>query len=161
MIVGVDPDPATTSEASAWVKDYWEALHPYSAGGAYVNLMMDEGQERVQASYRENYPRLSAIKRSTTRPTSSTSTRTSDQATDWMPRDAGPAADSGAYRRSVAWRRNHDKRPTSAAAVNPSMVMAAPNEFLIVLCRQAGGCLAIVPTSSRRWPAPAGTCRQP
>ena len=41
---------------------YWEALHPYSAGGAYVNLMMDEGQERVQAAYRDNYARLVAIK---------------------------------------------------------------------------------------------------
>ena len=24
-------------------KNYWDALHPYSAGGAYVNFMMDEG----------------------------------------------------------------------------------------------------------------------
>ena len=43
-------------------KDYWDALHPYSAGGAYVNFMMDEGQERVQATYRDNYERLAAIK---------------------------------------------------------------------------------------------------
>jgi FAD/FMN-containing dehydrogenase len=41
---------------------YWEALHPYSAGGAYVNMMMDEGQERVQAAYRDNYERLAAVK---------------------------------------------------------------------------------------------------
>ena len=42
--------------------DYFEALHPYSAGGAYVNMMMDEGQERVRASYRDNYDRLAQIK---------------------------------------------------------------------------------------------------
>ena len=42
--------------------DYHEALHPYSAGGAYVNMMMDEGQERVRASYRDNYDRLARIK---------------------------------------------------------------------------------------------------
>ena len=42
--------------------DYYEALHPYSAGGAYVNMMMDEGQERVRASYRDNYDRLARIK---------------------------------------------------------------------------------------------------
>ena len=36
--------------------DYFEALHPYSAGGAYVNMMMDEGQERVRASYGELRP---------------------------------------------------------------------------------------------------------
>jgi FAD/FMN-containing dehydrogenase len=39
-----------------------EALHPYSAGGGYVNMMMDEGQERVRASYRDNYDRLARVK---------------------------------------------------------------------------------------------------
>ena len=43
-------------------KDYWEATHPYSAGGAYVNFMMDEGQERVQATYGANYDRLTKVK---------------------------------------------------------------------------------------------------
>lgn len=41
---------------------YSEALDPYSMGGGYVNMMMDEGQERVRATYRGNYDRLSAIK---------------------------------------------------------------------------------------------------
>ena len=45
-----------------WSVDYFEALHPFSAGGAYVNMMMDEGQERVRASYRENYDRLAQVK---------------------------------------------------------------------------------------------------
>ena len=62
VIVGVDPDPANASDITAWTKDYWEALHPYSAGGAYVNMMMEEGQERVQAAYGENYDRLAEIK---------------------------------------------------------------------------------------------------
>ncbi|HEY5053512.1 MAG TPA: BBE domain-containing protein, partial [Solirubrobacterales bacterium] len=31
-------------------------------GGAYVNMMMDEGQERVRASYGDNYDRLAQIK---------------------------------------------------------------------------------------------------
>src|SRR5262249_50219527 len=48
VIVGVDPSPANAQAITTWTKDYWEALHPYSAGGAYVNFMMDEGQERVQ-----------------------------------------------------------------------------------------------------------------
>ena len=63
VIVGVDPDPANAGKITEWCKDYYDALHPYSAGGAYVNFMMDEGQERVQASFRDNYPRLSAIKK--------------------------------------------------------------------------------------------------
>ena len=62
VIVGVDPDPANAQKISTWCKEYWEALHPFSAGGAYVNFMMDEGQERVQATYRDNYPRLVEIK---------------------------------------------------------------------------------------------------
>ena len=63
VIVGVDPDPANAPAITQWCKDYWEALHPYSAGGAYVNFMMDEGQDRVQATYRDNYQRLAEIKK--------------------------------------------------------------------------------------------------
>jgi FAD/FMN-containing dehydrogenase len=62
VIVGVDPDPANAALITTWCKGYFDALHPYSAGGAYVNFMMDEGQERVQASFRDNYARLSAVK---------------------------------------------------------------------------------------------------
>ena len=63
VIVGVDPDPANAEKISTWCKRYWEALHPYSSGGAYVNFMMEEGQDRVQATYRDNYGRLSTIKK--------------------------------------------------------------------------------------------------
>ena len=41
---------------------YWEALHPYSAGGGYVNMMMEEGEERVRACYGPNYERLAQVK---------------------------------------------------------------------------------------------------
>ncbi len=63
VIVGVDPDPANNPKIIEWSKKYWEALHPHSAGGAYVNFMMDEGEDRVRATYRDNYDRLAAIKR--------------------------------------------------------------------------------------------------
>jgi FAD/FMN-containing dehydrogenase len=62
VFAGVDPDPVNVSVIRKWSIDYSEALHPYSAGGAYVNMMMDEGQERVRASYRDNYDRLARIK---------------------------------------------------------------------------------------------------
>ncbi len=62
VIVGVDADPANAERVSRWAKEYWSALHPYSAGGAYVNMMMEEGHDRVEAAYRDNYPRLVAIK---------------------------------------------------------------------------------------------------
>jgi FAD/FMN-containing dehydrogenase len=62
VFAGVDPDPANVDAIRQWSVDYMEALHPHSAGGAYVNMMMDEGQERVRASYRENYERLAGVK---------------------------------------------------------------------------------------------------
>jgi FAD/FMN-containing dehydrogenase len=62
VIVGVDPDPANKDLIVDWARNYWDDLHPYSAGGAYVNFMMEEGEERVKASYRDNYERLAAVK---------------------------------------------------------------------------------------------------
>jgi len=63
VIYGTDPDPASGEAMRQWTLDYFDATHPYSAtGGAYVNFMMDEGQERVKATYRSNYGRLSRIK---------------------------------------------------------------------------------------------------
>ena len=62
VFVGVDPDPANVDAIRDWTVDYFDALHPYAAGGAYVNMMMDEGQERVRASYRDHYDRLAAVK---------------------------------------------------------------------------------------------------
>ena len=62
VMVGVDPDPANAGAMREWAVGYQEALHPYSAGGAYLNMIMDEGQERVQAAYGENYERLAKIK---------------------------------------------------------------------------------------------------
>ncbi len=62
VIVGVDPDPANKNRIIDWARNYWDDLHPFSAGGAYVNFMMEEGEERVRASYRDNYERLAAIK---------------------------------------------------------------------------------------------------
>jgi FAD/FMN-containing dehydrogenase len=62
VIAGVDPDPANAERLRAWTVDYWEALHPYSMGGAYLNFMMEEGQERIRATYRDNYERLARVK---------------------------------------------------------------------------------------------------
>lgn len=63
VIVGVDPDPANADKITKWCKDYWEALHPYSSGGAYLNFIMNEGQDRIKASYKHNYDRLTKIKK--------------------------------------------------------------------------------------------------
>ena len=63
VIVGVSPDPKDNDDMIAWAKAYSEALHPHSSGGAYINMIMDEGQERVEAAYRDNYARLVEIKK--------------------------------------------------------------------------------------------------
>jgi FAD/FMN-containing dehydrogenase len=63
VIVGVDPDPANNPRLMQWAKDYWLALHPFSSGGGYINMMMDEGEDNVKAAYRDNYARLAQVKR--------------------------------------------------------------------------------------------------
>jgi FAD/FMN-containing dehydrogenase len=62
VMIGVDPEPAAAPALKDWTVGYWEALHPFSAGGAYVNFMMDEGDDRVRATYRDNYERLARAK---------------------------------------------------------------------------------------------------
>jgi FAD/FMN-containing dehydrogenase len=63
VIVGVDPDPANNEKTIKWAKSYSNAVHPFnSAAGGYVNMMMEEGQERVQATYGKNYERLREVK---------------------------------------------------------------------------------------------------
>jgi len=62
VIVGVDPDPANKDKITNWARNYWEAVHPYSAPGAYVNFMMEEGAARVEATYGPNYAKLQAVK---------------------------------------------------------------------------------------------------
>jgi hypothetical protein len=62
VIVGVDPDAVNKDKITSWAKNYFDAVHPYSAGGAYINFMMEEGEDRVKASYKDNYQRLVKIK---------------------------------------------------------------------------------------------------
>lgn len=62
VIPAMYPDPKDTPKNMAWVRDYWNALHPYSAKAAYVNFLMEEGDERIAATYGDNYKRLVALK---------------------------------------------------------------------------------------------------
>jgi FAD/FMN-containing dehydrogenase len=63
VICGIDPNPANAPTLKAWAKGYWDALHPYNLKGAYLNFMMEEGEERIRATYGDNYDRLAVIKR--------------------------------------------------------------------------------------------------
>lgn len=62
VIVGVDPDPSSFEEAKEWALRYWEATRPNEAAGGYVNFMMEEGRDRIEATYGSNYERLRQIK---------------------------------------------------------------------------------------------------
>jgi hypothetical protein len=64
VIAGIDSNPQQAGALTRWGRAYWEAVHKFNPGGAYVNFMMDdEGEARVKASYGDNYPRLAAIKK--------------------------------------------------------------------------------------------------
>jgi UDP-N-acetylenolpyruvoylglucosamine reductase len=62
LITAVDPDPAPMPRYINWLRRYWEALHPFSAGGTYINFMMDEGPTRIASSYSGNLKKLGKIK---------------------------------------------------------------------------------------------------
>jgi FAD/FMN-containing dehydrogenase len=63
VIAGIDPAPANAGRITQWAKNYWSAVHPHTAGGGYVNFMMEEGNDRVLATYGANHARLAAIKK--------------------------------------------------------------------------------------------------
>lgn len=63
VIAGIDPDPDNAETLRQWAVDYWDALHPHSMGGAYVNFIgAGESPDRVRATYRGHYDRLAEVK---------------------------------------------------------------------------------------------------
>lgn len=62
VIAGIDPDPTSLPRISSWADSYWRELRTGSTAGTYVNMIMDEGNDRVRAAYRGNYARLARIK---------------------------------------------------------------------------------------------------
>ncbi len=62
VIAGVDPKPENRDIITNWARSFWQALHSHSAGASYVNFMMEEGQERIEATYGSNYARLKKVK---------------------------------------------------------------------------------------------------
>jgi FAD/FMN-containing dehydrogenase len=57
-------DEETFAADRAWVRDLWQALHPYASDeGAYLNFETDTDEQRVRASYgEEKYRRLASLK---------------------------------------------------------------------------------------------------
>lgn len=63
VIAGIDTDPNGADALKEWGRAYWQAVHPFNLEGGYVNFMMDdEAENRVQATYGDNYKRLAKVK---------------------------------------------------------------------------------------------------
>jgi FAD/FMN-containing dehydrogenase len=62
-IAAVCPAPELLEADRAWVRAFWEALHPYASGaGSFVNFMAED-EDRVRASYgAAKFERLARIK---------------------------------------------------------------------------------------------------
>jgi FAD/FMN-containing dehydrogenase len=63
VIVGCWPDPADSEANTRWVRDYSDAITPFSEEGGYINFMAADDQGRVAANYGANYGRLVEVKR--------------------------------------------------------------------------------------------------
>jgi FAD/FMN-containing dehydrogenase len=61
-LIGLWKDPSENEVHTQWAKRAFEALRPVSLGGAYVNFLGDDGQQRVRAAYDSNYARLAELK---------------------------------------------------------------------------------------------------
>lgn len=57
------PTRAECEDTIGWARAFHGALKPYSQEGGYVNFMDQDDQDRVQINYRQNYGRLTMLKR--------------------------------------------------------------------------------------------------
>ena len=60
-------DASQDEQGRQWVRDLWQVMQPFSAGGVYTNYMdrpKDEGHDRLRAAYGpETFARLTALKK--------------------------------------------------------------------------------------------------
>jgi FAD/FMN-containing dehydrogenase len=57
-------DAAEAERCTAWVRETFEALQPYSTGGVYLNYLgVGDDESRVRDALGTNYDRLAAIKK--------------------------------------------------------------------------------------------------
>jgi FAD/FMN-containing dehydrogenase len=56
-------DPVNDAARIRWLRDYNQALAPYSEPGGYINFMQDDDFGRIRDNYRQNYERLVQVKR--------------------------------------------------------------------------------------------------
>jgi FAD/FMN-containing dehydrogenase len=60
--ISIWDNPKEDAPRIRWVRELWDAMRPFSTGGVYANNLGEEGTERIEAAYGENYARLLALK---------------------------------------------------------------------------------------------------
>ena len=58
-----EPDEPNAEQFRHWVRDAWAKIRPFSTGGNYVNFQTaDDDEERLRATYGDNFDRLAEAK---------------------------------------------------------------------------------------------------
>jgi FAD/FMN-containing dehydrogenase len=55
-------DARDDAQNIAWLHSVWDAIQPFLGEGVYVNVLFDEGADRVRAAYGPAYERLVQLK---------------------------------------------------------------------------------------------------
>ncbi|MGH7687711.1 MAG: FAD-binding oxidoreductase [Candidatus Dormibacteria bacterium] len=63
VILSAGADDEGDAPRRQWVRDYYDALTPYTEPGGYINFMQDDDADRIRDNYRQNFDRLVAVKR--------------------------------------------------------------------------------------------------
>ncbi len=56
-------DPAEDAAHTAWARDAWDAMQPFSSGGFLLNFLSEESPDVIRAAFGSNYERLAELKR--------------------------------------------------------------------------------------------------
>ena len=62
VIVSQWLDAADSEKNVGWARDFWKALQPFAGGGAFVNDLGQDDEDRMHIAYGANYERLAALK---------------------------------------------------------------------------------------------------
>jgi FAD/FMN-containing dehydrogenase len=62
VIAGMWPDPKQNEANIRWVRDYYNALAPYSEQGGYINFAAPDDDNRTAANFGSNFEKLRKIK---------------------------------------------------------------------------------------------------
>jgi FAD/FMN-containing dehydrogenase len=62
-VAGIWADSADNERNTRWVRDYFEAIAPYSDAGGYTNFASGDDQARAAENYGANHARLREVKR--------------------------------------------------------------------------------------------------